>query len=232
MLLRPLTAWFRDHGADARVEIEARLRSVSSDEWAYMHRKLSSFSGWQTRLDEDTADSRYAGDIRVTARGGGAAPEVIAKETLAHVDAHLVDGVSLRLVLAAEDAAPLPRAGAPLLNVRFKARSRFCLPGGIAFDLTRVRLGASHEAAAASPMSYEAEVEWCGQAASAGAPLSSEALARDFLLKVEDLVNFQRRARQLAHEAAAAAAAPAAAPASAPPTAAAPAPAATQASVP
>ena len=220
-LLRPLTSWFRNHGCDERVEIEARLRSVSADEWTYMHRKLSSFGGWRLRLDEDTADMRFPGDIRVTSRRDGAVLAAVAKETLAHVDLHLPDGVALRVALAAEDSVPLPRAGAPPLNVRLKSRSRFCLPGGITFDLTRVRLGSTQEAAAAAPVEHEAEVEWCGQAALASRSGGSDAflpevLANDFLLKVEDLIGFQRRARHLATEAAGAATAAAAAAAAAP----------------
>ena len=208
-LSRALASWFVAYGCDARVEIEARLRGVCAGEFAYMQRKLRSFAGWARVEATATVDTRYWSGVRSTA-GAGAGAEHVVKETLAHVDVALADGVALRVAVAAEDAVPAPSAGEAVQSVRLKDRTRFCLASGVAFDLTRVCAGASAAAAAAAPPEYEVEVEWCGQAAAAATPRSAPAaalLADDFLLKVEDVVGFQRRARQLAREAAAAAAA-------------------------
>ena len=187
-------------------------------------RRLASFAGWSAREDERTADVRFSTGVRSTladsgdaaaASGGGeylggAAPAGalhVIKDTMAHVDVVLADGIALRVAVAAEDPSRPPLRGVPVDSVRLKARSRFCLTGGIAFDLTRVRTGATRAAAVAAPTEYEIEVEWCGQRAEARSP---EALADDFLLRIEDVVAFKRRAQQLALEAAAAAARPAA----------------------
>ena len=220
-----LTEWFRLHGRDALLEIEGRLRGpLSQSEFNYILRRLGSFTGWAAPPAEaTTVDVRYYSGLRATlpyddsgAEGSAAAPppppppQFCAKQTLETADLSCGDGQSLRLALCAEDAAAAPRPGDAVDCYRVKARTRFALAGGLAFDLTRVRSGPTLAAARAAPPTHEVELEWCGQRRPDLPPPA--ALAQDFLFKMEDVLGFKRRAVALSAAAAtAAAAAPAAA---------------------
>jgi hypothetical protein len=192
-----LTAWFSRHGSNVEIEIEARIRGgIDAAVFNAVLAKLRSFNGWSSATVEDALDVSYDSETRATFRAGAQAPTFITKDAIeARIDVDAMAGkakqtpISVRMACVAERSAPPPPLGYDHpRNFRFKRRHKFARKGEFVFDLTEVHAGATREAAAAAPSTFEFEVEWIGQSRAAeiagkGGP---QFLAEKFLAKVQD----------------------------------------------
>ena len=199
--------WFRAHAADAEVEIEARVKDVTDDEFDFVTRRLASNPNWTSDRTTKMVDVTYPGYNRVRGTFDATAPaetrtvSFIKKDRVVYpVDVstgapwHIV----IRFSLTREVAVPGPPPGTVGDHFRIKSRRSFVHKRVVAYELTRVQTGESESDAEAQRPQCEVELEWCGQAAmsSAGAPSVDDA-ALGFLSNVDDVVDMvvQRRLR-------------------------------------
>ncbi len=192
-----LAVWFERHGANAGVEIEARVRGgINGAVFTTVLNKLRAFPGWSAATVEETLDVSFVSETRATFSNGARAPTYITKDAVeSRMDVMAVAGrvrapISLRISCVAEAEAPPPPPGADApRNFRFKRRFKFARKGEFVFDLTEVRAGVTREEAAAAPPAFEIEVEWVGQkrAAEIAGKGGAKLLAEKFIAKVQDV---------------------------------------------
>ncbi len=195
-----LMQWFRRFATDPEVEIEARVKDVTDDEFVFVSQRLETNPSWSADVSTTMVDVTYAGFDRVRgtydgqAAPGARAVSFIKKERIEFpldISTGEPHHIWVRFALSREKRVSGPPRGVEGNHFRVKKRRSFVHNHQVAYELTRVQSGGSEEQALASRAQCEVELEWCGQATVPNNPNAETLsdLALGFVTKIDDVID-------------------------------------------
>lgn len=157
--LGDLADLFERFGRDKVFEIEARIKRVSPDEFAFIKKHLDRSPALKAFPIRHTTDISY-GDIRATLEDGRP-PIYMVKRRVAYFDMHLADGNEVRVSVSTEEIEPrAPSAYTFPEGVRLKTRHSYEYKDELLYELTQVRSGRDAADAAAAVPDHEVRVRF------------------------------------------------------------------------
>lgn len=189
-------SWFKGNANQPLIEIEARIKDVSSLGFDTVLRNLRSSKAWSSTAEEDTLDLMHASGVRETRDKKTGGVSFLRKERHDSVLAECgTSEYQVRFSVASENEIANDTSEVSLW--RYKRRHKFVYKQMFAFDLTVARQGETQERAKQAEPQYEIEVEFCGQTLEVAAQHSY--LTDSMLMKVADLVKQLVRASEAPH---------------------------------
>lgn len=186
-----LEQWFSRYGQTEKFEIECRIKDVGEAGFERVLRTLQSSTAWSNHpvQRQVSLDMVHATKVRQTltfdssGRPSGA-PTFLRKVKQEEVKVETHSGHAVRFQVSSEtetSAAP-----PPIDLYRHKERHTFVHKNLFKYELTRVKQGPTKQAADLAPLTFEIELEFCGQER----PEAGQAryLADSMCMKVSDLL--------------------------------------------
>ena len=127
-------------------------------------KSLRSNRGWSNAPSEErTCDLLRASGVRETRDAAGRISYDRKERHASHLAACGTSGYEVRFAVASETQVSGVGDDSEVALWRLKRRTRFVHKGMFAFDLTRVKQGATQQLATDAEWQYEIEIEFCGQ---------------------------------------------------------------------
>jgi len=183
-----IVKWFEQYSLNERMEIEFRIQNVGEAGFERILSSLSEHRGWSNSPVKPmvSLDVMHASGVRET-RIQNKPPEFLLKDKgFGELTMETDIGYKVRFSVAQE--VPKSADSSPITMYRHKQRYTFVHKGLFKFELTRVKQGTSEQSAFQAPMSFEVELEFCGQASAVTREGQHEYLADSMLMKAADLL--------------------------------------------
>ena len=158
-------SWFKGNSDNPGIEVEARIKDVSQLGFETVLRNLASNKGWSnTPKERTTLDLIHASGVRET-HDDAQKVSFMRKERHEQFNCECgTSGYEVRFAVASETEERLGFQDTSEVSTwRYKQRIQFVHKGLFAFDLTKVKQGATQQLAKQAETTYEIEVEFCGQ---------------------------------------------------------------------
>ena len=158
-------SWFKGNSDNPGIEVEARIKDVSQLGFETVLRNLASNKGWSnTPKERTTLDLIHASGVRET-HDDAQKVSFMRKERHEQFNCECgTSGYEVRFAVASETEDRLGFQDTSEVSTwRYKQRIQFVHKGLFAFDLTKVKQGATQQLAKQAETTYEIEVEFCGQ---------------------------------------------------------------------
>ena len=158
-------SWFKGNSDNPEIEVEARIKDVSQLGFETVLRNLASNKGWSnTPKERTTLDLIHASGVRET-HDDAQKVSFMRKERHEQFNCECgTSGYEVRFAVASETEERIGfQDSSEVSTWRYKQRIHFVHKGLFAFDLTKVKQGATQQLAKQAETTYEIEVEFCGQ---------------------------------------------------------------------
>ena len=158
-------SWFKGNSDNPGIEVEARIKDVSQLGFETVLRNLASNKGWSnTPKERTTLDLIHASGVRET-HDDAQKVSFMRKERHEQFNCECgTSGYEVRFAVASETEERVGFQDTSEVSTwRYKQRIQFVHKGLFAFDLTKVKQGATQQLAKQAETTYEIEVEFCGQ---------------------------------------------------------------------
>ena len=158
-------SWFKGNSDNPGIEVEARIKDVSQLGFETVLRNLASNKGWSnTPKERTTLDLIHASGVRET-HDDAQKVSFMRKERHEQFNCECgTSGYEVRFAVASETEERIGfQDSSEVSTWRYKQRIQFVHKGLFAFDLTKVKQGATQQLAKQAETTYEIEVEFCGQ---------------------------------------------------------------------